>query len=374
MGPINSKRWRCPRLALQINCHTDHLTLQSQTHQPLQNMTPQNHTPIQNPDVWTMSDFKDHENWISIMTPDETHEIIDIIETWRRHPCPVADINLATVICPHLAMRFDAIKEEIEGGRGFYLLRGLPIEKFSAQEAQVLAWILSHYLGEPQSQDKLGSLIHSVTNTGLKVAENSDVRSYQTDDELTFHNDGGDAFMLLCYKTAKTGGMSKLVSVSAVFNEILKRKPELIETLQETYYFDTRQQHPLGLKIQTCPILNFHQGYLSVLYKRRYLLAAQRFEEVPKLTDKQIEALDLFEKICNEPDIQLSFYMQPGDIQIANNFSVLHSRTKYEDHVEPEEKRHLFRIWLTLKNGRPLPPAFEGTREFRTSYLSRSLA
>jgi len=337
-------------------------------------MTTSNHTTIHGPDVWTMADFKGHDHWIAQMEHEECQEIIDIVNAWRKSPCPVTEINSPKLISPHLAQRFESIRQEIEGGRGFYLLRGLPIDQFSPQEAQVIAWILSHHLGEPQPQDKLGSLIHSVTNTGLKVAENSDVRSYQTDDELTFHNDGGDAFMLLCYKTAKTGGMSKLVSVSAIFNEILKRKPELIETLQETYYFDTRQQHPLGLKIQTCPILNFYQGYLSVLYKRRYLFAAQRFEEVPKLTDKQIEALDLFEQICNEPDIQLSFYMQPGDIQIANNFSVLHSRTKYEDYAEPDQKRHLFRIWLTLKNGRPLPPAFEGTREFRTSYLSRHQA
>ena len=71
------------------------------------------------------------------------------------------------------------------------------------------------------------------------------------------------------------------------------------------------------------------------------------------LSEQQIEALDLFEAICNEPKIQLSFYMEPGDIQIANNFSVLHARTKYEDFQEPDQKRHLFRIWLTLKNGRP---------------------
>jgi len=330
-------------------------------------------TPIESPDVWTHQDFKDNLNWIARWENQELDEIHALVNRWRQAPSPLTEIDVRENTTPLLSKRFQTIRQEIEGGKGFYLLRGLPISKYTKSEAQVISWVLSNYLGVPQGQDKLGSLIHSVTNTGLKVAENSEVRSYQTDDELTFHNDGGDAFMLLCFKTAKSGGMSKLVSVSAIFNEILKRRTDLIDTLQESYYFDTRGQHPTGLKIQHCPILNFYQGYLSVLYKRRYLFAAQRFPEVPKLSEQQIEALDLFEAICNEPKIQLSFYMEPGDIQIANNFSVLHARTKYEDFQEPDQKRHLFRIWLTLKNGRPLPPAFEGTREFRTSYLSRQV-
>lgn len=81
--------------------------------------------------------------------------------------------------------------------------------------------------------------------------------------------------------------------------------------------------------------------------------------------------MQLVEALCNDPAIQLSFYMEPGDVQIANNYSVLHARTKYEDHDDPAERRHLLRAWLTLPNGRSLPPAFEYTREFRTSYLSR---
>jgi hypothetical protein len=180
--------------------------------------------------------------------------------------------------------------------------------------------------------------------------------------------------MLLCLKTAKSGGVSKLVSVAQVYNEVLKRRPELVEVLQQPFHFDTREQHPTGLKVQTSPILNFFDGRLSALYKRRYLLAAQRFPEVPRLTEAQQQAVQLVEEICNDPAIQLSFYMQPGDVQMANNYSVLHARSKYEDYDEPEQRRHLLRAWLTLPNGRPLPPAFEFTREFRTSYLSRASA
>jgi len=63
--------------------------------------------------------------------------------------------------------------------------------------------------------------------------------------------------------------------------------------------------------------------------------------------------------------------MEPGDIQVGNNYSVLHSRTKYRDHENPEDKRRLFRTWLTLPNGRALPPVFADTREFVHSYRRR---
>lgn len=283
----------------------------------------------------------------------------------------VTELKRDEFTLPLTARRFESIRSELEGGRGFALIRGLPVQRYSTEENRLIFWALVLLLGEPQEQDAAGNRMHSVTNTMKRVEGSSDVRSYQTDDELTFHNDGGDAFMLLCLKTAKSGGMSKLVSVEKLYNEVLKRRPDLIQVLQQPFHFDTREQHPTGLKVQTSPILNFFEGRLSALYKRRYLLAAQRFPEVPRLTRAQEEAVQLVETICNDPAVQLSFYMEPGDVQIANNYATLHARTKYQDFEDPAERRHLLRAWITLPNGRSLPPAFELTREFRSSYLSR---
>src|SRR5690606_18989719 len=116
---------------------------------------------------------------------------------------------------------------------------------------------------------------------------------------------------------------------------------------------------------------NFYEGKLSALYKRVYIEMAQRFPEVPRLTEEQVAALNLIDEICNEPDMQLSFMMEPGDIQIGNNYSIFHSRTKYQDHDNPEERRRLLRTWLTLSSGRDLPPVFAETREFAQSYRRR---
>lgn len=323
------------------------------------------------PEVWTGAELNGRTDWIQHFDQTEVAELDAMLLSRRGWAGELLELDRSDFPLPRIADRFAAIHAGLEGGRGFALVRGLPVGRWSADEARTVFWALSLHLGDPQGQDKAGNRIHSVTNTGLRVDSSNEVRSFQTDDELTFHNDGGDAFMLLCLRTAKSGGMSKLVSVATVYNEVLRRRPELVEVLQQPFYFDTRMQHPTGLKVQVTPILNFFGGRLSALYKRRYLMAAQRFPEVPRLTPAQEQAVQLVEEICNDPAIQLSFYMEPGDVQIANNYSVLHARTRYEDHDDPAERRHLLRAWVTLPNGRPLPPAFELTREFRTSYLSR---
>ncbi|MDO9438656.1 TauD/TfdA family dioxygenase [Hydrogenophaga sp.] len=326
---------------------------------------------LNGPEVWSGAGMNHRTDWIQHVEPVEVDEIDAMLKAHRGGTAVLTEMTRDQFPMPRLARRFSAIRGELEGGRGFALLRGLPVQRYSLEEARLLFWAMALHLGDPQGQDKQGNRMHSVTNTGLRVDSTNSVRSYQTDDELTFHNDGGDAFMLLCLKTARSGGVSKLVSVATLYNEVMKRRPDLVGVLQQPFHFDTREQHPTGLKVQSSPILNFFEGRLSALYKRRYLLAAQRFPEVPRLTDAQTEAVQLVEDICNDPAVQLSFSMQPGDVQIGNNYAVLHARTKYEDFDDPAERRHLLRAWVTLPNGRPLPPPFEWTREFRTSYLAR---
>lgn len=99
--------------------------------------------------------------------------------------------------------------------------------------------------------------------------------------------------------------------------------------------------------------------------------AAQRFPDVPPFSPAQLETLDLLGEICAGPAFCLRIEMQPGDIQIANNYATFHGRTKYEDFADPEKRRHMLRMWLSLPNGRMLPPNFEGTREFGATYARR---
>ena len=59
--------------------------------------------------------------------------------------------------------------------------------------------------------------------------------------------------------------------------------------------------------------------------------------------------LDLYEEIASAPELYLDMQFEPGDIQLLSNHVVLHARTEYQDFAEPERKRHLLRLWLSLR-------------------------
>ena len=321
--------------------------------------------------VWTGAGLRATDDWIDCLDAHELEELDGALASVKASGRSRFDIGPGDFRLPRLGRRLASLREVLEGGRGFAVLRGIPAGKYSLEDAKTLAWGIAVHLGTPEPQDGKGSLLHSVTDTGKEVEGNDSNRGYETDDELKFHNDGGDAFMLLCLRTAKSGGISKLVSVGALFNRILSVRPDLAAVLQQPFHFDARQQNPRGIRVQSVPIFNFHGGYLSALYKRRHITLAQRFPEVPRLSPLQAEALDMVDAICNDPDTHLAFSMQPGDLQIGNNYAVLHSRTKYVDQDDPSLRRHLLRIWFSLPNGRPLPGAFAKTREFGPTYLRR---
>ena len=158
---------------------------------------------------------------------------------------------------------------------------------------------------------------------------------------MQFHTDGADIFALLCIRNAKTGGLSKLVSSVAIFNEIEKVRPDLAKILQKEFHFDSRTQNPNDDKIQKIPIFVKHDNLITALYKRRYIRSAQRFEEVPKLTKLQIEALDLIDKLCNDKKFCLSIQLSPGDLETASNATTFHSRETYEDALKVKKKNIL---------------------------------
>jgi hypothetical protein len=51
--------------------------------------------------------------------------------------------------------------------------------------------------------------------------------------------------------------------------------------------------------------------------------------------------------------------LERGDMQLLNSYVTLHSRTPFEDFDEPDEKRHLLRLWLSIPSSQPLPAAWE---------------
>jgi hypothetical protein len=243
-------------------------------------------------------------------------------------------------------------------GRGFVLLRGLPVKQWGRRLSAIAFLGLGLHWGSLRSQNKHGHLLGHVKDLGLS-SEDPNVRIYQTSERQNYHTDSCDVVGLLCLHPAKSGGLSSLVSSVTMFNEMRKRRPDLARLLFERIETDRRGEVPVGQKPFFCiPVFNFHAGLLSTVYQRSYIESARRFPDVPPLTQEKIEALDLFDQLANDPALQFRMELQAGDLQLVHNHTLLHDRTAFEDWPEPERKRHLLRLWLAPQTARPLPAIF----------------
>ncbi len=329
-------------------------------------------TTLDDPSVWHGRDMMARRDWVLTVTPEDVAEIDAALRHARASGRTLFDQRREDFPLGGLGEKLVGLRDVLEGGRGFALLRGLPVDRLDETTARTLFWGIGNHLGMPESQDRAGNRMHDVRDTGKAFAASDTLRDYQTDAAITFHNDGADIFMLFCLQAGRQGGESLLVSAVAVFNEIVRRRPDLAALLQAPcWHMDTRGQRRDGARTQVMPIYTWWNGQLTTNYKNSLMHAAQRFPDVPPFSPAQLETLDLLGEICADADFCLRFEMQPGDIQIANNYATFHGRTKYEDFPEPEKRRHMLRMWLSLPNGRKLPHNFEGTREFGATYARR---
>jgi hypothetical protein len=184
-------------------------------------------------------------------------------------------------------------------------------------------------------------------------------RIYQTRERQTFHTDSCDIVALHCLRPAKSGGLSSLVSSVTIFNEMRRWRPDLTKILFEPVETDRRGEMDTGQKPYfSIPVFNWHEGLLSTIYQRQYIESARRTPDVPPLTTLQIEAMDMFDALANDPALNMHMEFRPGDVQLVHNHTILHDRTAFEDWVAPERKRHLLRLWLAPANARSLPQVF----------------
>ena len=143
----------------------------------------------------------------------------------------IARITKADFPLPTLAPKLAQICGELLHGRGFALLRGLPVERWSIREAATAYFGIGSHLGSARSQNAKGHVLGHVRDLGLNAEKDPTARVYQTRERQTYHTDSCDVVGLLCLKTAKSGGASALVSSMTIYNEMRKRRPDLLVEL-----------------------------------------------------------------------------------------------------------------------------------------------
>lgn len=250
------------------------------------------------------------------------------------------------------------IRHDLLHGLGFTLLRGLDVEELGTATSAAAFMILGGLIGLPRSQNAAGHLLGHVRDVGRHLDDPS-TRIYQTHERQSFHTDSTDVVGLLCLRTARSGGSSMLASAEMTYRLVYERSPVLTARLFDPVSTDWRDEQPDGHNPWfDIPVLSWYDNELTVLYQRNYINFARRFAEAPQPDAEYLEALDLFDEVLNDPHVHLKMQLAPGDMQFVHNHSLLHDRTGFVDHADPSLRRHLLRLWLSLKGDRALPPVF----------------
>ena len=322
--------------------------------------TPPDLSPLQHATAWRGSELSQHKfRWHYTLSATEISELEQAADHFLRQP----EHNLARITptdfpLSTLSSKLQTLRQQLIRGLGFQLWSGLPIRHYSPDEAATIFCGLGSHLGQACSQNAQGHLLGHVQDTTAN-AQDTNVRIYQTAARQTFHTDSADVVGLLCLNEAKSGGDSMLVSTVSIYNAMAQSCPDLLAELFKPIATDRRGEVPTGEKPYfEIPVLNWFDNQLTGMYQRQYIESATRHSGVPELSANTIKALDAFDQYANDPDMHLSMRLQPGDIQFLHNHSLLHDRTAFTDYIEPERRRHLLRLWLSVPGDRALPTVF----------------
>jgi hypothetical protein len=303
--------------------------------------------------AWLGRDIQNGDEWIYRLNELEIAEIDAALRHLQTTGQQIPDVGKEHFPLKRFARTLRLLQTEIENGLGIMLIRGLPRDRYSAEEMGLIYWGIGAHLGRAVAQNAQGDVLGHVRDLGRDQYKDMHARGYQTASLLPFHNDSCDIVGLCCLETAKDGGLSAVASSVSVYNALLRSRPDLVKVLTQPFYADRRGEESEGQKpYYVTPIFIWHKGRMFNRFNRTFIDSAQRFNEVPRLTPLQIEALDAIAALCKDPTFRLDMKLERGDMQFVNNYCVLHSRTAYEDHQEEGRKRHLLRLWLRT-------PAFE---------------
>lgn len=308
------------------------------------------------PFSWKGADLQHSTEWLRPFRPEELQELHSALQSVKRRGLEWADITREDFPLPQFSRELVKIAQALETGRGMMLLRGLPTE-YSPEDLRMVYWGLGTHLGTAVSQGGRGELLGIVEDEGREV-EATKRRGSKTADSLPFHGDRCDVVGLLCVRKARSGGYSRVVSAAQIHNEVLRRRPDLLDVFYADWH-NSRQgdEAPGESRAYPKPVFGFCEGQFTGLFSPAYIRSAQQFPEVPRLTEAQEEALELFGTLADELVLNMTF--EPGDIQLLNNHLIYHARTDYEDYPEKERKRLLLRLWLAVPGSRPLPRGYE---------------
>ncbi len=312
---------------------------------------------VDSPAVWYGKELLGRPDWLLPLSDQDVQELARAVEESKH--VELEKISRDLVVLPTLAHSLQEIQNSLETGSGATLIKGFPVDRFSEEQTTRMFLGLVQHIGTPVSQSATGERVFHVRDESLR-ADDPRARGPNTRKRLSFHTDRCDVIAFMCLRQAKLGGENDLVSSAALYNEVLKRRPDLLVELSRPYLYQ-RHNVDQGNELPYCrqPVFSFCDGHFAGSFLRVLIERAYSSADTPDMSDKQREALDFLEEVAEDDALHVRMRQEPGDILLLNNWVTFHRRTEFEDDEEPTRKRHILRAWLSVPNSRPIDPLFQ---------------
>lgn len=309
-----------------------------------------------NPQSWYGPAMAAKSDWIVTLDKEDIAELDAAVATVLASGISLVTLKQEHFPLPRLAGKLKKLRQEVLHGRGFVLVRGWPSTERSIEQSAAMFLGVGTHLGEDLvTQNSGGHVLGHVVNLGEDYSDPS-TRGHRTSAELTYHVDGGDMVGLLCLRHSRSGGLSRIASSTTVWNEIVRRRPDLASVLTREFDWTRWGQIGEGQKeFYTLPVFQPWHGHMVCSFSISVIEKAQNFPDARRLTDVDREAIYMVNDLASDPEIELEMDFQPGDMQFLNNHFIVHSRTAYVDWPEIERRRHLLRMWVSSSDGPSLP-------------------
>ena len=242
---------------------------------------------------------------------------------------------------------------------GLVLIRKLPTRELSELEFRVMCWGMGLYMGIARPQNLDAALLTDVRNAAQSDAEYRKLngRGYNTSAELDFHIDSGDVVALFCRRTSKAGGRSLIANSLAICEQLMAEQPALAPLLRQAFPFSYGGYQVDGRPFYLSPLLDGEDDNLAFRMNRKNIVNGAIQADV-ELTLAQADLIQCLESYAASDRYCYQMALEEGDVQILNNFRVIHSRSAFEDFDAPDERRHLIRLWLSVPGSQRLPASW----------------
>jgi hypothetical protein len=305
------------------------------------------------PLVWSGQDFHGDHTYTLCLSVEEADEVGSALASFKALGLDGDEVSADNFPLPNLSRRLRASAETLHLGRGFVVIRGIDVSKYTVEDSVIIFLGVASYIADKRGlQDRKGNMLSHITDSKKWTAPTYARHGIHTNGSLPFHTDMGCEILSLQVRdSANKGGYTYLSSSWTVFNDLLNRKPEVVKTLLTPNW--PVQLSGRKASFYLAPVLTFHDGKLLVsLDPHRLGPHPTMTNNIPELSGDQLDALQAVSDAASQVELQLK--LETGDLLFFNNLALIHRRDAYTD--DDTSSRHMVRLWLrSQKYGWAIP-------------------